>query len=328
MSEYVTEHLTETQIIEDRIARACVTIREAWPHMLPTGVPGKRPGGGARSVGIVQRPESEADYHDTGEHDVDAMTRIASLRREVVEELAQWCRLIIEDRPVTATKVDGSDVQQMCDFVKRHAQWLSGHRDAEEAADRLGGCRPGCEARSLVPTHSCSGLARRVAQHVRPHQIVPEDYTPPRPRPHLIGSCPMEWPAPTDDSGEEMRVCGGDVYAYPTGLLDPTRAEQVAMRLPTCDRCGTEAQVDWWYREMYRDSTLSHLVTVDELIAVIAVRLDWTVTRGQVRQWVHRGKIATEGKDSKGRTLYRHDDVCQAIEGDAEREKVKARRAS
>ena len=135
MSEYVTEHLTETQIIEDRIARACVTIREAWPHMLPTGVPGKRPGGGARSVGIVQRPESEADYHDTGEHDVDAMTRIASLRREVVEELAQWCRLIIEDRPVTATKVDGSDVQQMCEFVERHAQWLSGHRDAEEAAE-------------------------------------------------------------------------------------------------------------------------------------------------------------------------------------------------
>ena len=121
-----------------------------------------------------------------------------------------------------------------------------------------------------------------------------------------------------------MRECGGNVRAFPTPFTAPTRAEQMKQPLPTCDHCGTAAHVDWWYREMYGNHGVSHLVTADELITVIAVRLDYIATRDQIRQWKHRGKIEASDKDSKGRTLYRHDDVIEAIRDDVE--KVKAKR--
>src|SRR5699024_9376422 len=101
------------------------------------------------------------------------------------------------------------------------------------------------------------------------------------PRPRLIGTCPLEWEAEDEEGQLVMRECGGRVHAFPTGLTDPTRVEQMEMRLPTCDHCGTEAHIDWWYQEMYGQHGVSHLVTVDELIAVIAVRLDYIATRDQ-----------------------------------------------
>ena len=310
--------MSETQHLEDRITQALVTIRREWPAMMPRGASSGRPGGGAKSTLIT------ADDDDNTGHDIDRHTRLVSLRREVTAELAQWCRLVIEDRPVTATSVDGSDVPGMCVFLERHAQWLSGHRDAEDAADRIAGCTSDCEAHDLVASHSCTGLVHAVRKHTPP-PIVDQAR---KPRPRHIGTCPLLWEAETDDGGLEMRECGGDVRAFPTPYTDPTRAEQMKAPLPTCNRCGTGATLDWWYAQMYGDHGVSHLVTVDELIAVIAVRLDWIVTRGQVRQWKHRGKIAGEGRDAKGRTLYRHDDVIEAIRDDVEREKAKARRAS
>lgn len=284
--------------------------------MMPVGASGSRPGGGAKSTLITA-----ADDDDTG-IDIDRHTRLVSVRREIATELVQWCRLVIEDRPVTATAVDGGSVPAMCVFLERHAQWLSGHRDAEEAADRIAGCTSDCEASVLVATHSCRGIVQAVRRHTPP-PIVERARTP---RPRHIGTCPLLWEAETEDGQLEMRECGGNVRAFPSPYTDPTREEQIAQPLPACDKCGTEADVAWWYREMYGDHGVSHLVTVDELITVIAVRLDYIATRDQIRQWKHRGKIAGVDKDSKGRTLYRHDAVIDAIRDEVGRHKAKRER--
>ena len=309
----MSEQLTETQALEQRITDALVTIRREWSAMMPRGASGSRPGGGAKSAQITADDDA-----DTG-IDIDKTTRLVAVRREVTDELVQWCRLVIDDRPVTATSVDGSDVPGMCTFLERHAQWLSGHADAEDAADRIAGCTPDCEARTLIASHSCSGLVHKVRRHSPPPIV---DKPLPQ-RPHYIGTCPLEWEAEDEDGRLEMRECGGNVRAFPVPFADPTREEQVAQPLPTCDKCGTAAHVDWWYREMYGQHGMSHLVTAEELVSVIAGRLNYIATRDQIRQWKHRGKIQGVDKDKKGRTLYRHDDVIAAIEADVERIKEK-----
>ena len=295
----MSEPRTESQRIEDRIVTALATIRREWDHMLPTAAPAQRIGGGSRSAQIT------ADDHADTDRDIDPATRLVSLRREVRDVLNGWSRVVMEDRPVTKALPDGLSVPSMATFLERHARWVCGHEAAPDMADEL------------------KALAQEVARRARPSEPAPADYTPPRPRPRLVGTCPLEWEALDDEQRLVMRVCEGDVLAYPTPFTDPTRAEQMKAPLPTCDRCGTGATLDWWYAQMYGDHGVSHLVTVDELIAVIAVRLDWIVTRGQVRQWKHRGKIAGEGRDAKGRTLYRHDDVIEAVRDEIEREKAK-----
>ena len=49
----MSEHLTESQRIEDRIVTALATIRREWDHMLPTAAPAQRLGGGSRSAQIT-----------------------------------------------------------------------------------------------------------------------------------------------------------------------------------------------------------------------------------------------------------------------------------
>lgn len=352
---------TETQRLEQRITEALVTIRREWPAMMPVGASGSRPGGGAKSALITA-----ADDDDTGidiDRSTRLVSVRREIATELVrwcrlvisdkpvtappircDELARepitlrWPQrgpVPIERTAIVCSCgrntplidghmhwLDGGNVPDMCTFLERHAQWLSWHNDAEEAADRIGGCAPDCEAKALVASHSCRGLVQVVRRHTPP-PIVDK---PRPPRPHHIGTCPMLWEAETEDGGLEMRECGGNVRAFPAPFADPTREEQVAQPLPTCDKCGTEAHVDWWYREMYGPNGVSHLVTVDELIAVIAVRLDYIATRDQIRQWKHRRRIEGVDKDSKGRTLYRHDDVVAAIEGDVHKLKAKRER--
>lgn len=304
---------TDSQILEDRITKAATRIADHWPHMLPTRPTSWRPSIGGASPGILGdntepdrvdtqgRPSWSSDHTDT-DTDMTPLDRVVSLRRHVTEELNGWCRVIIEDRPVTHHIPAGHDTPGMCDFLTRHAQWFSGHEAAPDCADEL------------------EAAARKIGRYAPP----PVTDRPRPPRRIMIGTCPIEWPDMTGDSAGHLRPCEGEVFAQPSGLTDPTRAERIAMRLPTCDKCGTEATVDWWYSVMYADADLSHLVTVHELIGVIAARLEWVVTRDQVRQWKARGKIATEGKDAKGRTLYRHDAVIEAIRDDVERQKAKA----
>ena len=115
-----------------------------------------------------------------------------------------------------------------------------------------------------------------------------------------LGTCPL----PTHDG----TPCGGTIRAWPTPWNNPTPAEE---HLPTCRTCGTEATVQWWYDRM--NPTPNTPITTDQLIGVIAIRLGRTITHNQIRQWRHRGKITPAGRDNKGRTLYHHQHVIDAI---------------
>ena len=129
-----------------------------------------------------------------------------------------------------------------------------------------------------------------------------------------IGRCPLEVPGEQD----VLEVCGGDVRAR-TGdehLLD-------GKAWATCNRCAEVSPAEWWAERMFIDGESSPLVTIGELVAVIAYRLRVVVTHEQVRQWKHRGKIESAGSDSKGRTLYRHEEVVDAIRADVRRKSAK-----
>lgn len=144
-----TEPRTESQQLEQRITNALATIREGWPHMMPKSAPAARLGsGGSKSAGIagdnsapeyddLGRPRWRAD-HLPGSHDIDETTRLVSLRREVVESLNGWCRIVMSDRPVTeALPADGMDAAELVRFFLRHAQWFSGHESAPDMADEV-----------------------------------------------------------------------------------------------------------------------------------------------------------------------------------------------
>ena len=279
---------TETQALEQRITQALETIRREWGHMLPVGPAPIRYGTGKQS-------RITADDHAATTTDIDATTRLVSLRRQAVDTLNGWTRVIMEDRPVTKALPDGQSATSMATFLERHAQWVSGHEAAPDMAEEV------------------EALAREVKRTTSPEG---RDWI-------TLGTCPIEMEVLDDEDQPVMAECGGQVRAWPLGIEDPTIKEQRKAKLPTCQRCGLEADVHWWYREMYGQHGVSHLVTVDELIGVIAVRLEYVATRDQVRQWKHRGKITTAGKDSKGRTLYRHDTVVDAIADDIARERMR-----
>lgn len=138
----------------------------------------------------------------------------------------------------------------------------------------------------------------------------------------VIGTCPVLWPDPARD--DEMYPCGGDVRAWPipTGTLVELSTMQRAARLPKCMRCQKEGTIDWWHHEMAPQ--LSPQVTTNELIGVIAYELRWTVTHEQLRTWKHRGKIhALPERDSKGRTLWDHRAVLDAIRSDVHRQRLR-----
>src|SRR5690606_40487423 len=102
-----SEFMTDSQILEQRITDALVTIRREWGHMMPTGPAPIRYGVG-RAAGIVGdnsppkwrsdgTPWWPADNADT--NDVDATTALVSLRRSVTDSLNSWSRIVMEDRP-------------------------------------------------------------------------------------------------------------------------------------------------------------------------------------------------------------------------------------
>lgn len=139
----MTEFMTDSQILEQRITDALATIRREWDHMLPVGPAPIR-------YGIGRQAQIMADDHaDTGA-DIDAGTRLVSLRREVCDCLNGWSHVVMEDRPVTKALPDGLSVPSMADFLQRHAQWMSGHDAAPDMADEV------------------EALAQKVIWHVAP----------------------------------------------------------------------------------------------------------------------------------------------------------------
>ena len=138
----------------------------------------------------------------------------------------------------------------------------------------------------------------------------------------VIGVCPVEWPDPTQD--DLMTPCGGDVRAWPipSGTLVELSTLARPARLPKCMRCQTEATIDWWHHEMRPE--LSPRVTTNELISVIAFELRYTVSHDLLRQWKNRGKIhALPDRDKKGRTLWDHREVLDAIREDVRKQRMK-----
>lgn len=286
------EHLTESQHLEQRITQALVTIRREWPAMMPTGPSVVRlsMGGSTGAAGIVGdstapwlddlgRPHWRTD-HARGGGDVDPTTALISLRRDVVEVLNGWCRVVIEDRPVTkALPRDGMDVFALVEFLERHAAWMSGHEAAYDCADEV------------------AMLARQV-----------EGVASPRVRDWVsLGSCPLEVEAETDD-GLAMVVCGGQVRARPK---PGDRDGEVDCR---CDRCGMEAVSRWWEARMFDDSELSRLLTYDGVALAAHRVLGRPVQRATVKMWAKRGIIKPlTMRDEKGRTLFAREAVVRAI---------------
>lgn len=126
----------------------------------------------------------------------------------------------------------------------------------------------------------------------------------------LLGDCPVE----VEHADGTLGVCGGRVVAFPQAGSD---------RDPRCQSCGTVAVVDWWISHMLGNPEAKPLVTATELIGIVAYSLHWTISHDQIRQWAARGKIERAGKDSKGRTLYDHAAVTDAIRGEVARLKRK-----
>ena len=242
--------------------------------------------GETQAPGITSRSGVALPDHSPSDADMRRIDKVISLRRHVQDALNGWCRVVIEDRGTVGGIPSGVDVPGMCEFVQRHADWLGEHEAGKDCRDEL----------------------KEFAQ--RAHLIV----SPPRRETMSIGRCPLEVPGEQD----VLEVCGGDVRAR-TGdehLLD-------GKAWATCNRCGEVSPAEWWAERMFVDGESSPLVTIGELVAVIAYRLRVVVTHEQVRQWKHRGKIESAGSDNKGRTLYRHEEVVDAIRADVRRKSAK-----
>lgn len=282
----MSEHLTETQHLEDRITQALVTIRREWPA-LRLGPPSSRPGGGSKSAQITADDHNRGEWHVLGDSvvDVDAMTRCSALRRTVTDVLNGWSRVVMEDRPVEHALPDGRSAESMCIFLERHAQWMSGHEAAEDMADEV------------------EGLAKGVTRFTQPQR-----------REWInLGSCPLEIEAETDD-GLAMVTCGGQVRVWPRA---EDRDGEVMAR---CRRCGVEAVPSWWEARMFDDPELRVLLTAEEVVGFVHRAYGKVIKAATVRQWDKRGTIEPAGHDDKGRRLYARDALVWALDLQERRE--------
>ena len=126
---------TETQRISDDIAKHAASIRRGWPHMLPEDAPAQRMGRASASAGILR----EGDDDDTAEGDLDPHTLLMHRRRNTMDVLNAWCRAVMEDRDITNPKSlpIGTDVEAMCKFIERQAEWIGWQEFATDCRDEL-----------------------------------------------------------------------------------------------------------------------------------------------------------------------------------------------
>ena len=151
-------HQTETALIH-----ALRTIRALWPLMLDQST--------SASSGMPASTD-----------EVLSLDRLISLRHETTTTLNSWARVVVEDRALTHHIPAATDTIDLCVFLERHAEWLSRHPAATEAAEEI---------------QTASRHVRAVAIPVR------RDWLP-------IGDCPVEVL-----EVDQRRPCGGRVRAYP-----------------------------------------------------------------------------------------------------------------
>ena len=132
--EYAPQR-TATQQLGDDIVKHAAAIRRGWPHMLPEDAPAQRLGRASVSAGILR----EGDDDDTSEDDLDQQTLLMHRRRNAMEVLNGWCRAVMEDRDITNPKSLplGSDVDAMCRFIERQADWIGWQEFATDCRDEL-----------------------------------------------------------------------------------------------------------------------------------------------------------------------------------------------
>lgn len=243
--------------------------------------------GETQAPGRASTNGTALDDHSPSSVDTNRVTRTISLRRFAQDQLNAWSRAVMEDRDITNPKSLplGTDVLAMAAFVATHADWISGQDYAPDCRDEL-----------VDLAHRCHLTA-----------------FPSRRESMSIGRCPLQVPGEAD----VLETCTGDVRYRQ--VFDERDGEAMA----ACERCGEVAVASWWAERMYLDGEASPLVTINELIGVIAYRLHITVTHEQVRQWKSRGKIEEAGRDEKGRVLFRHESVIDSIRADLRRRALK-----
>lgn len=285
----MTEYATETQAVEARTTDALRSIRGHWDSMMPKGPPPARMGGGGVAVGIVAdhaAPTITADGrrywtadHKPGGADVDATTRLVSLRREVQDTLNSWSRIVVTDRPVTKAIPAGRDVPGMCVFLERHAQWMSGHETAHDMADEV------------------EALADQIDRLVSPR--VKEWVS--------LGSCPIEIEK-YEDGQLIQRECAGKVRARPRAAGATGEAEA------DCSRCGTTRTTSWWESMMFDDPEVRKMLTYSDIATLAHHLLGHAVPKDTVKKWARRGIITPSGeRDNQGRVLFARDAVVYAV---------------
>ncbi len=228
--------------VTEAITAAVATIRDCWGEILD---PPSGNGSGARSALIT------AGDHDDSDADIDWATRIVSLCAHVAASLNGWCRVVMEDRPITSPKALplGGDVPGMCIFLARHAEWLSRYDDAAS---------------------SCAEELREWAKKVLALT------RPPRREWIYLGACPFV----TVDTDGRGRICRGRVR-----VAVGSDGDQAA-----CSEHGDLAPIGWWESAMGINLT-GRIVGTNDLVLAIAERLRMTVTARTVRNWARQGLI-------------------------------------
>lgn len=258
----MTEVRTEAQAIEERLLEALTTIRACWGAMLPKAAPVQRIGGGSRSTRITLADD------DSRGGDIDPTTRLVSLRREAMDLLNSWSRVVMEDRPVERALPDGRDVLAMVAFLETHARWMSGHEAGRDCADEV------------------TVLARTIRAVVLP----------PRRDTMLLGACPLEV---LDEETGVMARCTGKVR------YREDHRDAAGEAMPTCSGCGVEAVVAWWEERMFDDVELRVSLTDEEVVAFIHRAFGQVIQQATVRQWVRRGWLVPSGERDGRRTFDR-----------------------
>jgi hypothetical protein len=273
------EFRTDRQILTDAITTACTDLRRDWPHMIRDGE--TQPVGAAPTTGVL------LDDHDPRDADQRRIDKTISLRRLAQDQLNGWCRVIIEDRPVTnnATVPSGVDVPGMVTFLATHADWISGHEAATDCRDEV------------------RDLARRCHAVVHPQR---KEWI-------SLGSCPLEVEF---DPEVGVQVCRGEVRAWPRA--DDRDGETMAR----CRRCGTEAVPNWWESQMFKDEDLKVLLTAEEVVTFVHRAYGKVIKPSTVRQWDKRHVIEPAGFNDDGRRLYHRDALVWALDLKDKRERV------